>query len=640
MNAARGQAEHRMEIRDIVAQRYGRRAFLQGLGAIGAGAALGPGLGRAATTPSFGFTEISHGIDATHHVAPGYTTDIVIRWGDPVLPGAPPFDPQRQSAAAQALQFGFNCDFIGFAPLPLGSGAPARGLLCVNHEYTSARMMFPQTSRRRDDRTKLPPRAQVDVEMAAHGASIIEIARGADAKWRTDPASRFNRRITATTPMRIAGPAAGHARLRTTADPSGTRVLGMVGNCAGGMTPWGTFLSGEENFHGYFITAPQDPAEARNHARYGVPGRFNSWGGYYDRFDPAKEPREPNRFGWVVEIDPYDPTVMPVKRTALGRLKHEGATCVVNRDGRMVVYMGDDDEFEYVYRFVSRGRFDAADRAGNRDLLDEGVLSVARFAPDGTVRWLPLVHGQGPFNATNGFASQADIAIETRRAADLAGATRMDRPEDIEADPQGEKVYVVLTRNLLREEADAANPRVKNLWGHIIEMTPPDGDHSAEAYRWDILVAGGDPADSATNAKFHAATSRDGWFAGPDNIAFDPDGRLWVATDQGGHWAQSSGSADGLFAVETAGARRGAARMFFRCPVGAEPCGPCFAPDGRALFLSIQHPGADGTKAWAPFGRESSFDDPATRWPDFVPHMPPRPSVVVVTKDDGGKIGG
>jgi hypothetical protein len=335
----------------------------------------------------------------------------------------------------------------------------------------------------------------------------------------------------------------------------------------------------------------------------------------------------------VVEIDPFDPAWTPRKRTALGRFKHEGAAGIVNGDGRYVIYLGDDERFDYVYRFVSAGRVDPANRLANRDLLDEGTLSVARYDADGGGRWLPLVHGEGPLTAANGFGSQADVLIETRRAADLLGATRMDRPEDIEANPQTGRVYLMLTNNSRRSaaQADRANPRANNAFGHMIEMVPDGGDHAAPAFRWEVLLRCGDPSKGEVGATFSSETTADGWFGMPDNCAIDGRGRLWVATD--GNSGKVTGRADGLWAVETEGPRRGTSRHFFRVPVGAEMCGPFFTPDDETLFVAVQHPGE------ADDGLSGTFEQPSTRWPDFRDDMPPRPSVLAITRRGGGKIG-
>jgi hypothetical protein len=409
------------------------------------------------------------------------------------------------------------------------------------------------------------------------------------------------------------------------------------------MTPWGTYLMAEENFHGYFLgELTEDHPEARNFKRYGVPGAWYPWGLHHDRFDITKEPNEANRFGWVVEVDPYDPTSVPVKRTSLGRFKHEGAESFVNADGRVVIYQGDDQRFDHLYKWISAGRFDPANREANRDLLDDGTLYVARFNADGTLDWLPLVHGQNGLHEGNGFAAQADVLIETRRAADILGATPMDRPEDVQPNARTGRVYVMLTNNSKRkdDQLNPVNDRAGNKWGQIVEIVPPDGDHSAVKATWEILVKCGDPNAAGVGAMWNPATSANGWFACPDNAAVDHAGRLWITTDQGGAWPEVTGSADGVYAMETEGPLRGTSRMFFRVPVGAEMCGPVFIADDETLFVAVQHPATDGTEAYEPFGRASTFEDPATRWPDFVEGMPPRPSVVAITKTGGGRIGG
>jgi hypothetical protein len=635
---------------DLLAVRLGRRDVLKGAlavtvmtSALTPLAVAGIRPAAAATAPRFVFDEIEHGVDATHHVAPGYSAQVLLRWGDPVVAGAPAFDPERQSAESQAKQFGYNNDFIGFVSLPEGSKSADHGLLCVNHEYTNPEVMFPGVNSEGEFDDAKMTKELVDVELAAHGTSIVEI-RKRDGRWAVVADSPYNRRITLlATEFAVAGPAAGHPRLQTKADPGGGRIVGTINNCAGGITPWGTYLSAEENFHQYFQGEPAGHAEERNYKRYGVAGKNTEypWGRFHDRFDIAKEPNEANRFGWIVEIDPFDPRSVPVKRTALGRLKHEGAETIVAKDGRVVIFSGDDQQFEYIYKFVSAGRFDGASRTANRNLLDSGTLYVAKLHADGKLDWLPLTHGQGPLTADNGFASQADVMIETRRAADLLGATPMDRPEDVEANPQTGKVYVLLTNNTKRkaEQVDASNPRADNTFGHILEITPAGGDHAAVAGTWEILVLCGNPADPATGARWNPATSNNGWFASPDNCAVDPAGRLWVATDQGNSWSKS-GTADGIWALETDGPLRGTGRMFFRGPIGSEICGPRFSPDGRTLFVAVQHPATDGTKAYKGFERRSTFEDPATRWPDFREGMPPRPSLVVITRDDGGAIGG
>ncbi|MGE0093207.1 MAG: PhoX family phosphatase [Alphaproteobacteria bacterium] len=637
------------EFARILEARLSRRQAL-GLGAAATSlAALGSIGGAAAETrgpSSFTFAELRHGADTTHHVARGYRADVLVRWGDPLLPAAPAWNARDLSAGAQEKQFGYNCDFIAFMPLPRGSKSSDHGLLCVNHEYTISQLMWPGLAGKNAPLTL--DATQVAVEMAAHGHSVVEVRKEGN-RWRTVANSRYARRITtATTEMLATGPAAGHPRLRTNADPTGTRIMGTLNNCAGGVTPWGTVLIAEENYPYYFGGKNADPAETRMHKRYGFkekPGY--GWFRHVDRFDMGKEPHEPNRFGWMVEYDPYDPASLPKKRTSLGRMRHEGAGVTLAPDGRVVLYMGDDEAFEYIYRFVTKRAFDPKNPAANTDLLDEGTLYAGRFEDDGTLRWLPLVWGEGPLTAENDFHSQADVVIEARRAGDLVGATTMDRPEDVEVNPVNGRVYAALTNNT-RRRADAenptrrpneANPRGPNRFGHVIEMMPPGDDqgrwdHTAEFFRWDIFILAGNPNDPAVGARYNPATSNNGWLAAPDNLACDPKGRLWISTDQGWRWTLTN-TLDGLYACDVSGPGRALPRLFFRVPAGAEMTGPCFTPDGRSLFVSVQHPGEAGDED----DKTMSFDTPSTRWPDFKPGIPPRPSVVAITKDDGGEIG-
>ncbi|RWN31202.1 MAG: PhoX family phosphatase [Mesorhizobium sp.] len=632
---------------EIIAARFSRRGFLKGSLAVSAIAATVSPLAlisaeeaRAAEGSAFAFDELEAGIDDKHHVAPGYDADVLLRWGDPLFADSPDFDPTKQSAEAQAKQFGYNNDYVGYIPI---DGSAEHGLLVVNHEYTNPHLMFPgivkivENDGKKSAEVAPLSKEQVDVEMAAHGGTIVEIRKDG-GKWQVVRDGKLNRRITANTEMALSGPVAGHDRVKTNADPSGTKVFGTVNNCAGGVTPWGTYVMAEENIHGYFSgELPEDHKEAANYKRLGIPEGAYEWAAHYERFDLAKEPNEANRFGWIVEVDVNDPTSTPRKRTAMGRFKHEGAESIVAKDGRVVFYLGDDERFDYVYKFVTRAAFNPNDRAANKDLLDDGTLHVARFAEDGTVEWLPIVFGQGPLTAENGFTGQADVLIETRRAADLLGATKMDRPEDIQPNGVNGKVYVMLTNNSKRkaDQVDAANPRAENAFGHIIEIAEDGGDFTAAKGKWEVLLKCGDPSVADVGATFSTATTANGWFGMPDNCAVDSAGRLWVATD--GQGPKATGRTDGLWAVDTEGAARATSKLFFRVPIGAEMCGPLFAPDDQTAFVAVQHPG-DGGEDWEAFGRPSYYEDLSTRWPDFKPDMPVRPSVVAITKQGGGKI--
>lgn len=635
-------------IGQVISKRFNRRKLLQATlgvtainGLFSQSAWALKSIKEISTPPSqpFDFDEISHGVSQTHQVANGYQADVLLRWGDSLASGTPDLQPLNQTRDDQLKQFGYNCDYIGYMPLPAGSINSENGLLFVNHEYTTASLMFPGLNN--PGQKRAPNLKEVEIELAAHGASVVEVKRDDKGQWHPVSDSQYNRRINAyDTEMRLSGPVAGHERVKTSADPSGTKVIGMLSNCAGGITPWGTVLTAEENFNGHFTGDVEKHPESAAFKRYGVPTLWYNWGDHVERFNINKEHNEANRFGWIVEVNPYDPQSMPIKRTALGRFKHEGATSIVNKDGRVVIYSGDDQRFEYLYRFVTKNKYHADNPMLNRDLLDEGILSVARFSESGDIEWRDLVWGQGPLIKANGFNSQADVLIETRRAADLVGATPLDRPEDVEPNPKTQKVYVMLTNNTKRktEDEDSVNPRGPNPFGHILELSPPNGDHSAKHFSWEILVQCGDPNNPNHNCHWHSNISDNGWFASPDNGVIDAQGRLWVASDQGTSWPLT-GTSDGLWGVSTEGETRGCAWMFFRAPVGAEVCGPAFTPDNETLFLSVQHPAADGTMHYSGFERESTFDDPATRWPDFKEKTPPKPSVLAITKTGGGKIG-
>ena len=612
-------------IEPTIGEVISRRAMLKGMAAGSAFGLFGCGTLNAASSSEPAFTEVPRSTGEGIQVPPGYAAQVLLRQGDPIKPAAPEYNPATQTGADQEQQFGTDPDFISFMPLPYGSKSSTRGLLGVNHENHRAAICFPGNP-------KQLSREQVEVQMAAQGFTVVEIAKEGN-QWRLVKDSRYNRRISTSAPMRISGPAAGDARMRTSADPSGTRSFGTFNNCAGGTTPWGTMLTAEENVQNYFSGDASKGPEAAARKRYAISGkgRYADWGRYVDRFNLDKEPNEHNRFGWIVEIDPYDPNHTSVKRTALGRCAHECATHAISHDGRIAIYSGDDSRMEFVYKFVTEGRYDPKNREANRDLLDRGTLYAARFEANGKMRWLPLVHGQGPLTAANGFNSQADVVIEARRAGTLLGATPMDRPEDVQPHPTTGNIYVVMTYNERRTagQVDAANPRAENRWGHIVEIMPPrvngKPDHAATECDWGFFIVAGDPSKPEQRARYANPPSANGWVCAPDNVAFDPKGRIWISTDG---QEDAGGFNDSLYAATTSGPTRGATRCFFTGPEGAEICGPEFTPDGKTLFLSIQHP-----------GEGSTYDKPSTRWPDFRPDLPPRGSVLAITKNDGGEIG-
>ncbi len=559
-------------------------------------------------------------------VPAGYTSAVLIGWGDPLREADGAKDPLSLTPEEQERRFGYNNDYVAFLPMP--GGDPDRGLLWVNHEYSEGAIMFPGYD------AKTPTGDQVRIELAAHGGTVVQVRRQSDGRWIYEKGGSLNRRITATTPIAISGPAAGHRLLKTKGDPSGTRVLGMLNNCGGGTTPWGTVLTAEENFNQYFANqdAVSDPVLKTSHRRYGVPARETErlWERFDPRFDLAQEPNEAHRFGWIVEIDPFDAGFTPVKRTALGRFKHEAATVVLSKDNRAVVYTGDDERFDYVYKFVSDGRYDAGDRRRNLALLDAGTLHVARFDDNGAGEWIPVRHGDPRLG--DGFDSQAEVLIRVREAADRLGATKMDRPEDIETNPATGSVFMVMTNNSNRTETapadrpgtgrNAANPRANNRYGHIIEVREDGGDPAATRFQWSMFMLCG-PKDDASRAFSGFPADQVSDIAAPDNLAFDRAGNMWIATDGQPSAIKQN---DSLQAVATAGPDRGKVLTFLTGPVGAEVTGPCLTPDDRALFVSIQHPGEGGTLA-----------APLSQWPDSKGY--PRPSLAVVTKTGGGRIG-
>ncbi len=623
-------------MRDLVERSIARRSVLAAV-AVGAGALVmgqSPAAAVTAARATPAFTPVAPNRRDAFVVPAGFDHHVVMSWGDPVVAGAPRFDAHKQTPSSAAKQFGYNCDYIGVVQL-----SATRAVLVVNHEYTNEELMFPAGVYSEDVKRR--------IAIASHGLSVVELRRESrrTGAWRAVPPSKatYNRRITGSTPISVTGPAAGHPRLRTTADPSGTLVRGTLNNCSGGTTPWGTVLTGEENFDQYFSgSGATDPAYDASYARYGISGdrAGRNWKATDPRFDLTKEPHEPFRFGWVVEVDPTRPKAKPRKHTMLGRLQHEGANVAVAADGRVGVYMGDDSRGEYVYKFVSRDPMatgdDEAARLHNATLLEHGTLHVARFTGDGeadgtydgTGVWIPLTSDTDSY--VEGM-TVAEVLIDTRLAADSVAPTRMDRPEDIQPNPVNRKVYCALTNNADRGTAypaDEANPittskvRSKlgkplttaagNRNGYVLELTEQEDEPTATAFDWELLLVCGDPAAPET---YFAGYPKDevSPISCPDNVAFDPEGNLWISTD-----SSQLGANDGLFKVPVSGAERGHVEQFLSVPRGAECAGPFITDDGRAVFVSVQHPGEEVG---------STFDDPAATWPHTHPF--PRPSVVV-----------
>lgn len=620
------------DFEQLIAPGLSRRRFLSGFGSVVGAAALGSFIGMSPLqrlhgserrSSLLGFNQVPASTADLLVVPQGYNASALVSWGDPLFADAAGFDPSgMQDSAAQALQFG-DCN-DGMSLFAINEN---RAVLAVNHEFVVNSHFYPHggSAITSDDVLK---------SQYAHGLSILEIRRTDSETWHVDKTSGFNRRIHMRTPIEFSGPAAGHPLLRTDIDPQGRVVLGTLGNCAQGKTPWGTYLTCEENFQDYFATST-DVAFNAAQQRYGLKQRDvgGDWYLHDERFDMAKHPNEPNRFGWVVEVNPFDPQDTPRKLTALGRMAHENAATVVAQDGRVVIYMGDDARGEHIYRFVSQGRFNANDPAANRHLLDTGTLSVARFDAvsgelQGQGHWIDLVHGSNGLTSENGFADQAEILINLRVAASIAGGTTMDRPEWIVVHPHNNSVFCTLTNNhnrgvLENQPVDAANPRAENHYGHIVRWTPAQGDHLAERFDWDLFLIAGNPVVHPGTAYAGSdAINEDNMFNSPDGLSFDAEGRLWIQTD--GNYSNTGDFAGmGNNQMLCADPLTGEVRRFATGPNGCEVTGVTFTPDYRTMFIGIQHPGAENTISHFPAGGDSK----------------PRSTIMMIRRDDGGVIG-
>jgi secreted PhoX family phosphatase len=517
-------------------------------------------------------------------------------WGDPVR------GPDR---------FGFNADFTAFFPL-----GPEEGLLWVNHEFVNLRLAGFAGVWEQGYARVMGGVPDVEAMKQDLGGSVLHLARVA-GRWRMVEGSRHSRRVTASPSRRperltLDGPAVADVFERHDVDGLGRAVAGTHSNCGGGQTPWGTALSCEENVQ-FWVPDEVDAA-----GRGTVGGRFGALG---------------SKYGWVVEVDPYDPASVPVKHTALGRFRHEGVAVRARDGARVACYMGDDRGGGHVWKFLTRGRYRAApaDRAANRGLLAEGELHAARFHRDGTGRWIPIgpdtplaPNGQPtqpiPAGATRlgqVYASPGAVLVDAFRAANAAGATPTGRPEDLEVDPVSGAVYVAFTGHVSEVDPIFAT-RLGELW----RIDEEGDDAEATAFRWRRFVSsGGVPGQ--------------GGFAQPDNLMFDSARNLWMCTDISPRGLNNPDLPEGayannaLFVVPTVGPAAGRPRQFASAPCEAELTGPSLTPDERTLFLSIQHPGerhgirgVDGVAA--PRG---------SNWPSTVAGTPPRPGVVAITPD-------
>ena len=622
--------EEKSEFNKIIDRAITRRGFLGlsaafGVSAFVASAGIPQTAQAKAVSRLMGFDSTPMSAADTITLPEGYNWKTLISWGEPLFSKGIPFDQKtRGTGESQELAFGDNNDGMSLFQI-----SDKHGVFVVNNEYVNLDIICPNGIKTDDDVRK---------GKAGHGVSIFEV-KLVDGKWTLQVDAKLNRRITADSPMEITGPAAGNDLLKTAADTSGTQSLGTWNNCGNGRTPWGTYLACEENFNGYFASSDEAFDSGEKHKRYGVGNKdwgYN-WFKFDERFDISKHPNESHRVGYVVEIDPMDPSSTPKKRTALGRFKHENAEVVVAKDGRIVVYLGDDERGEFLYRYVSHGKFIEGDKANNDKLLNEGTLYVAKFdeatdALNGKGKWIELTHGKNGLTKEAGFASQAEVLIFARMAGSVVGATTMDRPEWVAANPTKVEAYCALTNNKNRGKKTNAggdetpiggpNPRVGNLYGQIVRWTPADEDHTATTFDWDLYVLAGNPAVHQDINKGSANVTPDNMFNSPDGITFDKAGRLWIQTD-GNYSSKGHFAGQGNNQMLCGDPETGEIRRFMVGPAACEVTGATWSEDGKTMFVGIQHPGEKGKSSHFPGGGDSV----------------PRSSVIAITKNDGGVIG-
>lgn len=604
----------------IANKNLSRRGFL------GAGIGLGasafvtgvassyPMTALAKASKRLNFTPIDANTLDTITVPKGFGWHVLASWGDPLWSKAGEFDPKNFNSTQQQLSFGDHND--GMAMF----SHEGKTILAVNNEYTNAKTLH-------NDRASKKPETMDDIlkNKAAHGVSIMEVGQNSQGVWSIVKDSTYNRRITADTPMDLTGPVRGHDLVKTAADPKGIQSKGTWNNCGNGRTPWGTYLTCEENFNGYFSSSDEKLNISPELKRYGVKheDRGYSWAKQDERFDISKHPNEPNRSGYIVEIDPTQPKAAPKKRTALGRFKHENAELVIADNGHVVVYMGDDERGEYLYKFVSTNKYVSG--GNNSGLLEDGDLFVAKFDDKGHGQWLALTP------ASTGMSSKAEICLYTRQAASAVKATTMDRPEWVSAHPHKAEVYCALTNNKNRglkpnAGGDATpvggpNPREANKYGQVLRWQPANGDHTAKDFSWDLFVMAGNPSVHKGLKAGSPNVKSSNMFNSPDGIAFDSQGILWIQTD-GNYSNEGDFAGMGNNQMLAADPESGEIRRFLVGPKECEITGFAWSPDRKTMFVGIQHPGEKGNSHFP--GGGSSL---------------PRSSIVAIHREDGGIIG-
>jgi len=608
---------------DLVNTQVSRRQILKTGGTFGAAGFLAgtSSLARAVTQPTslMGFTQIPMSTADDIKLPEGYSYDVLVSWGDPILKDAAKFS-VNNTANDQLGQYGDNTDGMAMFHLTNNDGSlnENRAVLAANSEYINKKFMH----RHKGDNMS---NDDVMKEIVAHGVNIVEVARNPKNEWSIVQNSKLNRRLHGdAAEFEITGPVAGHALVKTAADVSGKLVRGTLNNCGNGETPWGTYLTCEENFNGYF-GAPEGTTMTEQQNAYGLSENgFNyGWWSSQERFDLSKNANEAHRFGWIVEIDPYDPSSKAKKRTALGRFKHENAALSLSKNGHAIVYMGDDERGEFIYKFVSKNTYLKGDRKHNMSLLEEGTLHAAKFSNNGSGEWIELTYGKNGLTKSNGFESQEYILVFARMAARFVGATSMDRPEWVACHPSSPMVFCTLTNNKHRGEKDsqplnAANPVRQNPYGHIIRWVPEHRDHLSDRFGWDIFAMAGNPTIQTGLLAGSENINEDNMYNAPDGLAFDKSGRLWIQTD-GNYKNEGIFEGHGNNQMLVADPTTGHIRRFLVGPKGCEITGITFSNDQRTVFIGIQHPGNE--------------------WPNAVEDGAPRSSVVAIRRNDGGIIG-
>ncbi|MEZ7501473.1 PhoX family phosphatase [Psychrobacter sp. Arc29] len=636
------------------------------------------------------FKAVAHSTAETMTVAEGYKAEMILPLGTPLMPGLSDWKDNRENSAESfEWRMGDNHDgmwFFGKKSNAYNAKASENGLLVMNHEYVNSEELSPFGYYVIEDKDAAPlfqrRRLASDIrrEVNCHGVAVVEMKRRANGMgYEMVPNSKYNRRITSSTTAQLAGPVAGSDLVKTKFDPTGFQTRGINNNCGAGLSPWGTYLTTEENFLGVFARG-QDASQLSasdnyGRERYGAPenspgsrylwhtpdakdaiitDEFSRWDMTAVGTSAADDYRNGfNTFGYITEIDPFDQNATPQKRTAMGRFAHENCAYAPVKQGKPVVfYMGDDARGEYIYKFVSKAMWSNADiggglKAGDK-YLNDGTLYVAIFNEDGSGEWKALVQGQNGLDAFNSalpFNSQDEVLVYARAAGDAAGATKMDRPEWVSVSPMTGDVYVTLTNNKYRGVRDdqplsAANPRSYqvngkesgNDNGHIIRWAETGGDHAATSFEWDIYLFGAPSNLSAENLSQLSASND---LSSPDGLYFDPRGVLWIQTDDGAYTDTTSCMllaalpgkvSDGTTITTSAGqqtrigmpASNDNIKRFFVGPEGCEVTGITMAPDFKTLFINIQHPG--------------------NTWGAVAGGSTPRSATVMITKEDGDVI--